>query len=152
MLWARWKVTSSCRPPKGPSQNVLGASLVLPCPALQVGLKAFIMWESLNYKLSPSSSSAPFPPIYLHRYKKLLQPSVGFSLAELWVEITMTADKSSIQMPYNATLSPKRHSRDFLIVSSPTKDTSWLGHSKTGILVEGGDSEQEQDFIQCSPF
>lgn len=126
------------------------ASVAMSCPPSWP--EAFIMWESLNYKLSPSSFSAPFPPIYLHRYKKLLQPSVGFSLAELWVEITMTADKSSIQMPYNATLSPKRHSRDFLIVSSPTKDTSWLGHRKTGILVEGGDSEQEQDFIQCSPF
>lgn len=47
----------------------------------------------------------------------------------------MTADKSSVQMPHNATLmveelSPNCHSRDFLVVSAPIKDTSCLGHGK----------------------
>ena len=69
----------------------------------------------------------------------------------------MTADKSRVQIPYNATLmveelSPNCHSRDFLVVSAPIKDTSWLGHGKTGILIRGGNSEQEQDFIQGSPL
>lgn len=69
----------------------------------------------------------------------------------------MTADKSSVQMPYNATLmveelSPNCHSRDFLVVSAQIKDISCLGNGKTGIPIQGGNSEQEQDFIQCSPL
>lgn len=64
----------------------------------------------------------------------------------------MTADKSSVQMPYNATLmveelSPNCHSRDFLVVSAQIKDISCLGNGKTGIPIQGGNSEQEQDFI-----
>jgi len=69
----------------------------------------------------------------------------------------MTADKSSVQVSYNATimveeLSPNSYSRDFLVVSAPIKDTSWLRCDKTGIPIQGGNSEREQDFIQCSPL
>lgn len=72
---------------------------------------------------------------------------LGFSLAQLLVKITMTADKSIVQMPYNASLMaeellPNCHSRDFRVVSAPIKDMSWLGRGKTGIPTQGRNSEQ----------
>lgn len=153
MLQETPKFTSSCCPSKEPSQDVSGANPVVQCPALWADLKALIMWDNLYiYKLRSSSS---IPSALQVQKAPSAQLAWDFSLAQLSVEICVTADKSSVEMPYNAALmveelSPNCHSRDFPVVSAPMKD--WLGRGKTVIPIQGGNAEQEEDSIQYSPL
>lgn len=147
------------RCPRDAARDTQSYLLLLPFERTKPGMywsrpeSFYNVGKSLRHKLRSSSSTAS---LSLAGTKSSFSPAgLGFSLAQLSVEISLTADKSSVEMPYDAALmveepSPNSHSRDFLVVSAPIKD--WLGCGKIVIPIQGGHSEQEQDSIQYSPL